>query len=70
MATYKEIKGVTIQILDSDPTLNAGTWASGTSLPQNQRQFAGFGTQTAGIVAGGNTPTPKSGNAYTYDGAS
>jgi len=70
MATYKEIKGVTVQTLEEDPVLPGGSWGSGGSLPQNQRQFAGFGTQTAAIVAGGNTPTPKSGNSYTYDGAS
>ena len=70
MATYKEIKGVTIQTLDEDPVLPGGSWGSGGSLPQNQRQFAGFGTQTAAIVAGGNTPNPKTGNSYTYDGAS
>ena len=70
MATYKEIKGVTVQTLDEDPVLPGGSWGSGGSLPQNQRQFAGFGTQTAAIVAGGNTPNPKTGNSYTYDGAS
>ena len=29
MATYKEIKGVTVQTRDEDPVLNVGTWASG-----------------------------------------
>ena len=32
MATYKEIKGVTVQTLDSDPVLNVGSWASGGNL--------------------------------------
>ena len=27
MATYKEIKGVTVQTRDSDPVVNAGSWA-------------------------------------------
>ena len=31
MATYKEIKGVTIQTLASDPDVFAGTWASGAN---------------------------------------
>jgi hypothetical protein len=79
MSDYKGIKGFQVQTRTEDPTPYAqalannpyaGVWGSGTSLPQNQRQFAGFGTQTAAIVAGGNTPTPKSGNSYTYDGAS
>jgi hypothetical protein len=29
MATYKEIKGVTVQTRDEDPTVNAGVWSSG-----------------------------------------
>ena len=35
MATYKEIKGVTVQTLDSDPVtggIAGGTWASGGDL--------------------------------------
>ena len=32
MATYKEIKGVTLQTLDEDPVLNIGSWAAGGSL--------------------------------------
>ena len=29
MATYKEIKGVTVQTLDEDPVQNVGSWSSG-----------------------------------------
>ena len=29
MATYKEIKGVTIQTLDEDPVVDEGSWSSG-----------------------------------------
>ena len=32
MATYKEIKGVTVQTKDSDPELNVGSWSSGGAL--------------------------------------
>ena len=69
MATYKEIKGVTIQTLDSDPTVNVGAWASGGSLNQAKSQIGGVGTQTAAICIGGNTP-PETANTETYDGSS
>jgi len=29
MATYKEIKGVTVQTKDTDPNVFIGTWSSG-----------------------------------------
>ena len=29
MATYKEIKGVTVQALDADPVEFVGSWSSG-----------------------------------------
>jgi hypothetical protein len=32
MATYKEIKGVTVQALDEDPVAAGGSWSSGGSL--------------------------------------
>ena len=32
MATYKEIKGVTLQTRDSDPVVNVGSWSSGGAL--------------------------------------
>ena len=32
MATYKEIKGATVQTKDTDPVVNAGTWSSGGDL--------------------------------------
>ena len=32
MATYKETKGVTIQTIDGDPDVFAGTWSSGGNL--------------------------------------
>ena len=41
MATYKEIKGVTIQTRDEDPTVNAGSWASANSM--NTARFGGVG---------------------------
>ena len=67
MATYKEIKGVTVQTLDSDPVLNVGTWSSGGSLNAG-RTVAGFGTQTASVAAGSTPPTTS--NVEEYDGTS
>ena len=53
MATYKEVKGVTIQTLDADPVLNVGSWSAGGSLNAGRRGIAGAGTQTAALAAGG-----------------
>ena len=61
MATYKEIKGITIQTLDTDPVENVGTWASGGSLntagdfrgtASVANVCAGGGTSASGIAAG------------------
>ena len=41
MATYKEIKGVTVQTVDSDPVVNAGSWSSGGAL--NTGKYGGYG---------------------------
>ena len=53
MATYKEIKGVTIQTRDEDPTVNAGTWASTPSLNAACREGGGSGGPTTAINVGG-----------------
>ena len=69
MATYKETKGVTILTKDGDPDVFAGTWASGGNLNRNSRQFASFGTLTAGVVAGGAPGTvPSSAEVEEYNG--
>jgi len=54
MATYKEIKGVTVQTLDEDPVVNAGSWSSGGSMntARSAKQSSGTGSDNA-IVAGG-----------------
>ena len=46
MATYKEIKGVTVQTLDSDPVVNVGSWSSGGSLntARTLEEFGGWNT--------------------------
>ena len=53
MATYKEIKGVTIQTLSEDPVQNVGTWASAPSINTARFQTAGAGAQTAAYIVGG-----------------
>ena len=53
MATYKEIKGVTVQTLDSDPELNVGSWASGGNMNTARRAHLGVGITTAGLAAAG-----------------
>ena len=72
MATYKEIKGVTIQTLDSDPVLNVNSWSSGGSMTTDRARMAGDGPQTAFITFGGTTPSPGTqlANTETYDGTS
>ena len=54
MATYKEIKGVTVQTLDEDPVGAGGSWSSGGNLNTNLRY--GTGQQelsTAGSIFAG-----------------
>ena len=66
MATYKEIKGVTVQTLDSDPVLGGvpgASWASGGALNTARSGLTsnGVGTQTDGMVSGGSV-SPKQQN--------
>ena len=70
MATYKEIKGVTVQTKDSDPELNVGSWASGGAIPAGISSGMGFGTQTASVIGGGYNGSTYSNNVYEYDGTS
>jgi hypothetical protein len=53
MAKYREIKGVTVQTRDTDPTVNAGVWASAPSLNATIREGGGSGTSTSAINVGG-----------------
>tara|TARA_B100000963_G_scaffold256845_1_gene225319 strand:+ start:187 stop:1977 length:1791 start_codon:yes stop_codon:yes gene_type:complete len=58
MATYKEIKGVTIQTRDSDPNLAGaagGTWASGGDLNTARNNLKSVGTQTLALAFAGDT---------------
>ena len=58
MATYNEIKGVTVQTKDEDPSVFAGSWSSGGALNTARGRLAGAGSaaQTAGLAFGGTNP--------------
>ena len=71
MATYKEVKGVTIQTLSEDPVEDKGTFSSGGSL-NSGRSLAQAGDKTAGLGFGGYDGPPNARIALTesYDGTS
>ena len=89
MADYINIKGSTIQYLDSDPanpvvgqvwynsttqtlkgtTAGSGAWSSGGALNTARAYMGGAGSQTAGIVYGGENPSVTA-NTEKYDGSS
>jgi hypothetical protein len=71
MATYKEIKGVTIQTLDSDPVEDKGTFSTGGDL-NSGRSLAAAGDKTAGLGFGGYDGPPNARIDLTekYDGTS
>ncbi len=72
MATYKEIKGVTIQTLSEDPVLAGaagGSWSSGGNLNEGIVGNAGFGTYTAAVSVGGFQP-PYTAQVEEYNGSS
>ena len=80
MSEYKGIKGFRVQTRTTDPTPYAealannpygGAWGSGGNLNRTSRQFASFGTLTAGLVAGGAPGTVTSATEVEeYDGTS
>jgi len=72
MATYKEIKGATIQTKDSDPVLNGGSWSSGGDMNAARTAVQSGGTGNANaIVAGGyNAGTPYLTRSESYNGTS
>ena len=73
MATYKEIKGVTIQALDDDPIEFVGSWSTGGNLNTARRYLGGCGIQTAALGIGGYTGGGAPGRkaiVEQYDGSS
>ena len=70
MATYKEIKGVTVQALDDDPVLNVGSWSSGGALNTARYGAAGAGNQTDALISGGNNGSSEVAIVENYNGTS
>ena len=72
MAEYKAIHGTLFQHKTSDP-LGTGipnaAWASGGNMNTARQYVGAFGSQTAGLVAGGETSTSVN-NVEQYDGTS
>ena len=69
MATYKEIKGVTIQTLDDDPVeggVPGATWSSGGALNTARSGLTSnaVGTQTAGMASGGSVSPRQQNEQY------
>ena len=64
MATYKEIRGATIQVVDSDPTAQAGQiFYNNTS-----RTMKAFNVGAASWASGGNMGTARAGNGTSTAG--
>ena len=71
MATYKEIKGVTVQTKDEDPVQNAGTWSSGGSVNTSRAYGGSSGTsRDAAMYFGGYTTPTNYANTEQYNGTS
>ena len=68
MTTYKEIKGVTVQTRDADPTKNVGSWATGGATGTARILPGAGGTQTAGIIFGGREGSSNTGKTEEYNG--
>ena len=70
MATYKEIKGATVQTRSEDPTVNAGTWSSSGNFPGPfYLTGASGGTSTAGWTAAGQLSGSYINESYEFNGA-
>ena len=70
MATYKEIKGVTVQSLDVDPVQNVGTWASGGDVNTARSFGGGAGTTDANLYYGGSAAPTYYDQTELYNGTS
>ena len=70
MAEYNKIKGLTIQAFDEDPgSPSSGTWASGGTITTARSELGGAvqGTQSAGLIFGGQPP--ESDKTESYNGS-
>ena len=71
MATYKEIKGVTVQTRDEDPVGAGGSWSSGGNINNLRYGTGQAGTSTAGSIFFGYVPAGNSVTVHEYyDGTS
>ena len=70
MATYKEIKGVTLQTKDSDPVLNVGSWATGGNMNTAREGSVGAGTTPAALVTMGTASGSNTAITETWNGTS
>ena len=68
MATYKEIKGVTVQSLDEDPVTAGGSWSSGGDVNSARTHGGGAGnSNSANLFIGGQSPPGNTTRAYTEE---
>ena len=69
MATYKEIKGVTVQALDEDPVTDVKSWTSGGTMNTGRAGLVNGSTgssSSASLAFGGN---PDTGKTEEWNGA-
>jgi len=69
---YPSYPGVAQEFNQSINRITAAAWSSGDNMPAVVYRNTGFGTQTAGVVAGGSNTSaqPSTTNAFKYDGSS
>ena len=70
MATYKEIKGVTVQALDADPVEFVGSWSAGGNMNTAREGSVGAGTTPAALVTSGTASGSNTAITETYNGTS
>ena len=67
---YKRLKGQMIQVTDTDPTVNLGSWATGGNLNTAREFLNSAGTQTASLGFGGRSGSTSYAITERYDGSS
>ena len=70
MATYKEIKGVTVQTRDEDPVEYVGSWSSAANVNQARASVGSAGTQSANLMFGGPAPGGHGAKTELWNGSS
>jgi len=68
---YPSYPGVAQEFNFSTTTITAGAWASGSNINNSRNNLSGCGTQTASLIAGGDSPAPNyDTNVEEYNGTS